>query len=73
MNISCYLIKEDGALQEVLLPEELLLGLVKTLRTEGPEIVHLNKGESIMVEGIFIPAKGTKHGIMALPNINGED
>lgn len=72
MNIACYLIKENGALKEALLPEELLLDLAKTLRIEGKEILHFNKGESIIVEGIFIPAKGTKHGIMALPNI-GED
>lgn len=69
MNIACYLIKEDGALKEALLPEELLIGLVKSLRTEGPEIVHFDKSESVMVEGIFIPAKGTKHGIMALPDM----
>lgn len=70
MNIACYLIKEDGTLKEALFPEELLLDLAKTLRTEGKEILHLNNGESIMVEGIFIPAKGSKHGIMALPNID---
>lgn len=69
MNIACYLIKEGGALKKALLPEELLLDIAKTLRKEGKEILHFNKGESIMVEGMFIPAKGAKYGIMALPNI----
>lgn len=68
MNIACYLIKEDGTIKEVLLPEELLVGLAKILRTKGKEEVHF-KDESVMVEEIFIPAKGTKHGIMALPNM----
>ena len=67
MNIVCYLIKEDGALKEALLPKELLLDLVKVLKTEGAEILHFNNGESVMVEGVFTPAKGTKHAIIALP------
>lgn len=68
MNIACYLIKEDGTLQQALLPEKLLLDLVKSLRAEGKQWIHF-KEERLTIEGIFIPAKGTKHGIMALPNM----
>lgn len=67
MDIGCYLITENK-LEKALLPEELLLGLAKSLRDNGTEIVrYVNR--SIVVEGIYIPAKGTNTSIMILPDI----
>jgi len=67
MDIACYLVTK-GKLEKGLLPEKLLIELAKVLRTEGEEIVHY-KDKSILVEGIYIPAKGTKTSIMLIPNI----
>lgn len=67
MDIGCYLVTEEK-LEKALLPEELLLGLAKSLREKGKEEVHY-ANRSIVVEGIYIPAKGTKTSLMLLPNI----
>lgn len=60
MNIGCYLIKEDGSFKEALIPEEFLLAIIKKLKEEGKETIHFNNKISIEIEGIYIPAKGTK-------------
>lgn len=67
MDIGCYLVTENK-LEKALLPEELLLGLAKSLRDSGTEVVHY-ANRTIEVEGIYIPAKGTKTSLMLLPNI----
>lgn len=72
MDIACVLLKTDGTFKKALLPEELALDLIKKLREEGQQYVGF-KDEGIMCEGIFIPAKNIKHGIMAIPNIEGDD
>jgi hypothetical protein len=66
MNISCYLVS-DGKFEAVLLPEQLLTELAKSLRTKGREIVHLNS-RSIEVEGLYIPAKGSQTKMLLIPD-----
>lgn len=68
MNIGCVLTTDKG-LKPCALPQEMLLELVKTLRDKGSEHVHMNNGESYLVDGIYIPAKGNKSAIMVLPNV----
>lgn len=67
MDIGCYLVS-GGQLEKGLLPEKLLVDLAKSLRENGKEVVHYTD-KSIEVEGIYIPAKGTKTSIIVLPNI----
>lgn len=67
MNVACYLVSE-GKLEKALLPEELLLGLSKRFRTSGPQIVDF-ADRSIIAEGVYIPAKGSKTKLIVLPNI----
>ena len=66
INIGCYLIS-DGERKEAFIAEKMLLELVKSLRNNGKEWVHF-KDNSIEVEGIYIPAKGSKTGLIILPN-----
>ena len=72
MNIACYLLKTDGTFKTALLPEKLALELIKTIREKGAEYVCF-KNEEVLCEGIFIPAKNCKHGIMAVPNLEGDE
>lgn len=67
MNIGCYLISK-GDFKEVVIPEELLSELCKNLREKGNEIAHFSFG-SIEVDGVYIPAKGSKNTLMVLPDI----
>lgn len=67
MNIACYLVS-DGSLKKALLPEKLLLELSKSLRTTGSEIVYFTD-KSINVDGVYIPAKGSKTSLIVLPDI----
>jgi len=67
VNISCYLISK-GEFKPVDIPEELLSELCKNLREKGNEIAHISSG-SIEVEGVYIPAKGSKNTLMVLPGI----
>ncbi|QIW88811.1 hypothetical protein P59_214 [Bacillus phage P59] len=66
MNIPCYLVSE-GKFETALMPEQLLTDLAKSLRTKGTETVHL-QSKSIEVEGLYIPAKGTKMKLLVLPD-----
>lgn len=66
MHIACCLITE-GNFKVVNMPDKLLVELAKSLRNKGKEIVHL-ANESIEVEGIYIPAKGTKTAVMLIPD-----
>lgn len=68
MDIGLVLTTDKG-LKAVLLPEEMLLKLVKTLKDKGNEWVHLGNGQSYLVDGIYIPGKGNKSAIMILPDI----
>lgn len=63
MNIECFLVTE-GKFEKAVIPEEFLLRLSKTLRTKGNETVHFAE-RSIIVEGIYIPAKGSKTRLMS--------
>ena len=72
MNIGCVLLKTDGTFKKALLPEEMALDLIKIFREKGPEYVGF-QDEEIHCEGIFIPAKNAKHGIMAFPDVVGDD
>lgn len=67
MNITCFLVRE-GKFESAILPEKLLLELTKNLRNSGTETVHFTD-KSIEVEGVYIPAKGSKTRLMALPDI----
>lgn len=69
MNIGCYLISTEGKLEKAFLPEGLLVDLSKSLRSNGVEAVHFEGKDSILVEGLYIPAKGTKMSIIALPDV----
>lgn len=66
MNIECYLVTE-GKFETAILPEELLTDLAKSLRTKGIETVHFAE-RSIEVEGVYVPSKGSKIGLMVIPN-----
>lgn len=66
MNISCFLIS-NGGFKQVALPENLVLELAKSLRENGKELVHFSKGEPILVDGLFIPAKGCRYNLMLIP------
>jgi len=67
MNISCFLVSE-GKFQPAILPEDILLGLVKSLRTKGNEMVHF-ADKSIEVEGVYIPSKTSKTRFIAFSDI----
>lgn len=64
MVIGCYLVTE-GRFEQAALPQNLLVELVKSLREKGKETVHFAE-RSIEVEGIYIPAKGSKTQLMCL-------
>lgn len=68
MNISIVLTTEKG-LKACLLPETMLIELVKAIKEKGTEQVILNSGECYQVDGIYIPGKGNKSAIMVLPNV----
>jgi hypothetical protein len=68
MNISLILTTDKG-LKACLLPETMLIELVKAIKEKGTEQVVLNSGEFYQVEGIYIPGKGNKSAIMVLPNV----
>ena len=57
----------DKGLKKCLLPEKMLLELVKAIKEKGTEQVILNSGEYYQVDGIYIPGKGNKSAIMVLP------
>jgi hypothetical protein len=61
----------DGKFKSVGMSEEHLIQLSNNLRTYGIEMVHFEK-ESILVEGIYIPAKGTNNSLMIIPSIEDE-
>ena len=62
INIDCFLIS-NGQHKQAYISEEMLIELTKTLRTNGKEWVHF-KDNSIEVEGVYIPAKGSKTSLM---------
>ena len=64
MNIGCFLVVE-GRFEQAVLPQELLLELVKSLKDKGKETVHFSE-RSIEIEGIYIPAKGSKTKLFCL-------
>lgn len=67
MNISCYLVTE-GRFEKVVIPQELLTELIKSLREKGKEMVHFAE-HSIEVEGVYIPAKGSKAKLVCLGEV----
>jgi hypothetical protein len=66
-NVAVHLIV-DGALKPVVIPKYLLIDLTVKLREEGKCPV-IFADETVIAEGIIIMAKGTKNGIMVLPNV----
>lgn len=68
MNIGLILATDKG-LKTCLLPDKMLLELVKAIKEKGTEQVLLNSGECYQVDGIFIPGKGNKSAIIVLPDI----
>lgn len=67
MNIACYLVS-NGEFVKSAIPEELVLKLAKSLRTNGTETIHF-ADHSIDVEGIYIPGKGSNTSLMLIPNV----
>jgi hypothetical protein len=67
VDISCYLIT-NGEFKNVLIPQKLLNELITSLRNKGIETVQF-VDRSIEVEGIYVPAKGTKNVLMVMPSI----
>ena len=65
-NIGCYLISQ-GKFKPVRIHEELLLGLCINLRNKGVETVHFKDNE-IIVEGVYVPARGSNINLMVLPD-----
>lgn len=63
MNIQCFLVTE-GKFKAAVIPQKLLMDLIKSLRTKGNETVHF-ADESINVEGVYIPAKSSKTRLVA--------
>lgn len=66
MNVGCYLVT-DGKFEQAVIPQKLLTELVKTLREKGKETIHFSE-RSIEVEGVYIPAKGSKMQLICLGN-----
>jgi hypothetical protein len=67
-NVAVHLIVE-GALMPVRISTNLLSDLSVKLREEGKcPVIFVDK--TVIAEGIVVMAKGTKNGIMILPNIN---
>ena len=71
MNIGCYLVTTSGEFKNAVIPDKLLVELVRNLRTKGKEVVHF-KNESFDIEGVYIPAKGSKTAIILLPSVEVE-
>lgn len=64
MNIGCFLLVY-GKFEKAVLPEELLIELSKSLREKGKEMVHF-EDKSVEVEGVYVPAKGSKISLLPL-------
>ncbi|SDI14580.1 hypothetical protein SAMN05192534_12315 [Alteribacillus persepolensis] len=64
MNVGCYLVTE-GKFEQAAIPKDILLELIKNLREKGKETVHFSE-RSIEVEGVYVPAKGSKTKLMCL-------
>ena len=65
MNIGCFLLI-GGMFKEAIIPEELIIKLLISLRENGEEVVHF-ADKSLLVEGVYIPAKGSNTTLLALP------
>lgn len=66
MNIACYFLTE-GKLELAQIPDTMLSELCQSLRANGVETVHF-ADRSIQVEGVYIPAKGSKKMLIVLPS-----
>ena len=64
--IGCALSTDKG-LKNASITEEQLLILVESLKTNGHEWIRMSKGQSYMVDGVYIPGKGNRSVIMVLP------
>lgn len=64
--IPCLFITEKGELKKSLLPKEFLVEIATSLREDGVGTVHFESG-SVNIEGLYIPAKGSKYAIMLIP------
>ncbi len=68
MDIGLVLTTDKG-LKTCLLPDKMLLELVKAIKEKGTEQVVLKSGEYYQVDGVYIPGKGNKSAIIVLPDI----
>lgn len=66
-NITVFLVTE-GTFHAAVLPKNLLVNLVDELKSKGKTDVHF-ADKSILVEGIYIPAKNSKTKLIAFPDI----
>jgi hypothetical protein len=67
-DFKCFLVS-NGEFIATNISKEHLFELSQELRNNGIVTVHLNS-RSIEVEGIYIPAKGIKTMLMAIPSDN---
>lgn len=65
MEIKCFLIA-NGEFIVACITQEQLIELSQIIREKGAETVQLST-RSVLVEGIYIPAKGTNTMLMAMP------
>lgn len=65
MEIACYIIVDSEA-RGVMLPIDLIGSLAETLRKDGKERVQL-ESESVLCEGLYIPAKDSNIKLMIVP------
>jgi len=64
MNIGCYLLSE-GKFKTAFIQEKLLMELCKNLREKGEQIVYF-EDKKFLVEGIYVPAKGSRTSLIIL-------
>lgn len=57
----------QGSFKNVVIPKDMLSELALKLREEGKYFIHTTK-ESYEIEGVVIPAKGSKYRLMVLPD-----
>lgn len=55
-------------IKKAFIPEELLIELIKSLRTKGKQVIYFGECNA-EVEGLYIPAKNTKNTIVVLSDV----
>lgn len=70
INIACYLVS-NNQFEKAVIPEELMIDLIKSIREKGSETVHFPR-KSIEVTGIFIPPKDCKYSLAIMDGVFDE-